>query len=108
MFQALKKKRDAFLAEKASESIKIDITLPNGSKKPAIAYVDSPQTIAASISSKIAKNAIIAKVDGKLWDLERPFEDSCKLEILDFEDPDGNYRMFRSNPINLRFTRKRN
>jgi len=29
------------------------------------------------------------KVDGNLWDLERPLEKSCKLELLDFEHPEG-------------------
>jgi hypothetical protein len=24
-----------------------------------------------------------------LWDLERPLEKSCKLELLDFEHPEG-------------------
>ncbi|EEB95983.1 hypothetical protein MPER_04961, partial [Moniliophthora perniciosa FA553] len=28
-------------------------------------------------------------VDGELWDLERPLESSCKLELLDFEHPEG-------------------
>lgn len=30
-----------------------------------------------------------AKVNGDLWDLERPLEASCKLELLDFEHPEG-------------------
>jgi len=29
------------------------------------------------------------QVDGVLWDLERPLEKSCKLELLDFEHPEG-------------------
>ena len=29
------------------------------------------------------------KVDGELWDLERPLEKSVKLELLDFEHPEG-------------------
>ena len=33
------------------------------------------------------------KVDGELWDLDRPLEKSCKLELLDFEHPEGNYRL---------------
>lgn len=28
-------------------------------------------------------------VDGELWDLTRPLEKSCKLELLDFEHPEG-------------------
>lgn len=30
-------------------------------------------------------------MDGVLWDLERPLEKSVKLELLDFEHPEGAY-----------------
>lgn len=33
--------------------------------------------------------SFLFKVDGVLWDLERPLEKSCKLELLDFEHPEG-------------------
>lgn len=29
------------------------------------------------------------KVDGELWDLERPLEKSVKLQLLKFDDPEG-------------------
>lgn len=29
------------------------------------------------------------QVDGELWDLERPLEKSVKLELLDFENAEG-------------------
>jgi threonyl-tRNA synthetase len=29
------------------------------------------------------------QVNGELWDLERPLEQSVKLELLDFEHPEG-------------------
>ncbi len=32
---------------------------------------------------------VIALVDGELWDLDRPLEKSCKLELLDFEHSEG-------------------
>jgi threonyl-tRNA synthetase len=34
----------------------------------------------------------VARVDGEaLWDLERPLEKSCKLELLDFNDEQGKF-----------------
>jgi threonyl-tRNA synthetase len=30
-----------------------------------------------------------AQVNGELWDLERPLEASCRLQLLDFDDPEG-------------------
>jgi len=32
---------------------------------------------------------VISKVNGELWDLERPLEDSCKLQLLKFDDPEA-------------------
>lgn len=46
--------------------------------------------IAKDISKSLSERLVIAKVDGELWDLERPLEKSCKLELLDFEHPEGN------------------
>lgn len=45
--------------------------------------------IALSISKGLAERIIIAQVDGELWDLDRPLEGSCKLELLDFEHEKG-------------------
>jgi hypothetical protein len=36
------------------------------------------------------------QVDGELWDLERPLEKSSKLELLDFEHPEGKLRFISS------------
>lgn len=34
---------------------------------------------------------MIAKVNGVLWDLDRPLEDDCSLQLLKFEDEEGYY-----------------
>ena len=38
---------------------------------------------------KSAASAIVAKVDGVLWDLDRPLEKDSKISYLTFEDPEG-------------------
>ena len=45
--------------------------------------------IAKEISKGLSERIVIAKVNGELWDLERPLEGSVNLELLDFEHPDG-------------------
>ena len=45
--------------------------------------------IAKEISKGLADRIVIAKVNGSVWDLERPLEGSCSLELLDFEHPEG-------------------
>lgn len=32
---------------------------------------------------------MISKVNGTLWDLDRPLENDCKLELLKFDDPEA-------------------
>ena len=38
---------------------------------------------------RMYNNNLGLQVDGVLWDLERPLEKPCKLELLDFEHPEG-------------------
>jgi threonyl-tRNA synthetase len=57
--------------------------------KEGKSWETSPASIAAAISKSLLERTIIARVDGELWDLERPFEKSCKLELLDFSDIEG-------------------
>ena len=45
--------------------------------------------IAKGIAQGLADRAVIAKVDGEVWDLERPLEKSCSLEVLTFDDSEG-------------------
>ena len=45
--------------------------------------------IAKEISKGLAERIVIAKVNGELWDLERPLEGSVNLELVDFEHPEG-------------------
>jgi threonyl-tRNA synthetase len=48
--------------------------------------------IAKGLSKSLADRIVIAKVDGELYDLERPLEKSVKLELLDFEHEEGTLR----------------
>lgn len=42
-----------------------------------------------SLSQGLADNAVISRVNGDLWDLDRPLEKSCSLEILRFDNDDA-------------------
>ncbi|RKP26240.1 hypothetical protein SYNPS1DRAFT_32780 [Syncephalis pseudoplumigaleata] len=87
LFESLKAQYDAEVASK--ERVPITVTLPDGSTREAIAWETSPMGIAAAISKSLSERIVIAKVDGVLWDLLRPLETSCKLELLDFEHDEG-------------------
>ncbi|GME22104.1 threonyl-trna synthetase [Neofusicoccum parvum] len=88
IFEELKAKHDADIAAKPREPI--NITLPDGKIHVGESYVTSPADIARGISKSLFERTVISRVDGEeLWDLERPLEKSCTLELLDFEHPEG-------------------
>ena len=66
----------------------IEITLPDGSKKPVEAGTN-PLDIAKSISPRLADAAIVAKVDGELYDLTRPLESNASVQLLTAKDPES-------------------
>jgi threonyl-tRNA synthetase len=66
----------------------IEITLPDGSKQSVPAGTP-PLDIAKSISPRLADAAIVARVDGDLYDLTRPLEKSATLQILTSRDAEA-------------------
>ncbi|KAI7867143.1 hypothetical protein BDF14DRAFT_1727140 [Spinellus fusiger] len=87
IFEKLKAEYDESLKEKPRTAI--TITLPDGTVKEGTAWETSPMTIALGIAKSLAERIVISKVNGLLWDLERPIEESCTLELIDFENPEG-------------------
>ncbi|XP_014215026.1 threonine--tRNA ligase, cytoplasmic isoform X2 [Copidosoma floridanum] len=87
LFDKLKAK---YLAElEAKESKEITVTLPDGKEIPAESWRTTPYKVACGISQGLADNTIIAKVNGELWDLDRPLESDCKLQLLKFDDKEA-------------------
>ncbi|KAF2429653.1 threonyl-tRNA synthetase [Tothia fuscella] len=87
MFEKLYAKQQEELASKPREDI--TITLPDGGIKLGKSWETTPKDIALGIAKSLFEKVFISKVDGEVWDLERPLEKSCKLELLDFNDPDA-------------------
>lgn len=49
----------------------------------------TPAEIAKSIGAGLYKSVCCAKVDGDLCDLRTPLEKDCKVELLTFDNVDG-------------------
>jgi len=64
----------------------IKITLPDGNIRTLPAGA-SPLDLARAISSKLAKRAVAARVDGQLVDLTRPLAADARVEIVGTDDP---------------------
>ncbi|QIX00394.1 hypothetical protein AMS68_005911 [Peltaster fructicola] len=87
LFDKRKAERQAWVEKQPREEI--EVTLVSGDVKKATSWETSPAQIAREISKSLFERTVIARVDDELWDLERPFEKSCKLELLDFEHSEG-------------------
>ena len=66
----------------------IEITLPDGSKRP-FDHPVSVQDVAASIGAGLAKATLAGKVDGRLVDASFPIEHDVSLEIVTEKSPEA-------------------
>src|SRR5580765_2327834 len=66
----------------------IQVTLPDGSVQ-TVAAGARPIDVAKGISTRLADDAIVARVNGDLWDLNRPFESDSALQILTTKNPEA-------------------
>jgi len=73
----------------------INITLPDGSVRQYEAGVTSMQ-VAESISSGLARNVLSAKVNGEVWDANRPINNDSLVQLLTWKDKDGKMTFWHS------------
>ena len=80
-------------AKQANRVIKV--TLPDGAVQDAVAGATTPMDIAKRLAKSIVKKAVVAKVkaesasEARTWDLLRPLEENCTLELCTFDDKTG-------------------
>jgi len=87
MWDRLKAEQDAMLA--AKESVDITVTLPDGKQVPGKSWRTTPYEVACGISKGLADNSVVAKVNGEVWDLDRVLEADTSLELIKFNDDEG-------------------
>ena len=73
----------------AKVPVSIKVTLPDGKVLDGESWRTSPLNIAEMISKGLADNTVIAKVNGELFDLDRPLEGDCEIKFLKFDDEEG-------------------
>jgi threonyl-tRNA synthetase len=66
----------------------LQVTLPDGSQHHAAAGT-TPRQIAESIGPGLARAALAARVNGEIWDLDRPLESDATVAILTERDPEA-------------------
>lgn len=73
----------------------INITLPDNTVKQFPEGITSME-IAKSISEGLARNVLSAKVNGEVWDADRPINNDARLSLLTWNDPEGKATMWHS------------
>lgn len=86
-FEQLQGEYNDFVAHQPRDAIKI--TLKDGTVKEGVAWETSPLQIAQEIGKSFFEKQCISKVNGELWDLDRPLEKDTVLEFFDFETEEG-------------------
>ncbi len=66
----------------------ITITLPDGSQQ-SVPVGSKPMDIARSISPRLADDAVVARINGDLFDLNRALETDAHLQILTSKNPEA-------------------
>ncbi|THU63984.1 hypothetical protein C4D60_Mb01t21650 [Musa balbisiana] len=87
LFESIQAQQKAERLDLDGESIRI--TLPDGTIKEGKKWLTSPMDIAKEISSGLAASALIAQVNGTLWDMTRPLEGDSNLKLFKFDDAEG-------------------
>ncbi|VFQ62116.1 unnamed protein product [Cuscuta campestris] len=87
LFESIKSQQQMKRLSLSPDPIKVE--LPDGTVKEGKKWNTTPLDIAKGISNSLASNAIISKVNEVLWDMSRPLEGDCKLELFTFNTEVG-------------------
>ncbi|KAM4690908.1 threonine--tRNA ligase, mitochondrial [Rhinophrynus dorsalis] len=89
-FEELKVRYEARLAEKIlKESRPIEISLPDGKKMRGESWKTTPYDIAVQTGPSVVHGTIASRVNGKVYDLNRPLEEDSAVEFLTFDSHEG-------------------
>uniref|UniRef100_A0A803LRY7 threonine--tRNA ligase n=1 Tax=Chenopodium quinoa TaxID=63459 RepID=A0A803LRY7_CHEQI len=80
---------DAYLAEVIPKRIAHFETIKAQQDLKREKLKTTPFDIAAQISKSLASNSLISRVNGQLWDMNRPFEADSDLKLYNFDSDEG-------------------
>ncbi|XP_034523849.1 threonine--tRNA ligase 2, cytoplasmic isoform X2 [Ailuropoda melanoleuca] len=92
LFEVLKKDHQHLFAvtdKKGNTSNVITVRVADGKTVEGEVWKTTPYQVAAEISPERAESTVVAKVNGELWDLDRPLEGDSTLELLTFDNEEA-------------------
>ncbi|XP_002942619.3 threonine--tRNA ligase, mitochondrial [Xenopus tropicalis] len=90
LFEKLRINYEARLAERVlRDSRNINVSLSDGREISGQSWKTTPYDIALQTSPSLARSTVAARVNGALYDLNRPLEEDCAVEFLTFDSREG-------------------
>lgn len=94
LWEKFKARYEKELAENQAQSVEVTIRAKNKDGESKEVKVNTWKTTPSEVARQIAPKSwcdtlVISKVNGVLWDLDRPLEGECSLEFLTFECEEG-------------------
>lgn len=83
----LNKKYNLEVVTKGQETIKVKLL--DGKIVEGFSWELTPMDVAKGIGNALASEVYLAKVNDALWDLERPLETDCTIQLFKFDTPDS-------------------
>uniref|UniRef100_A0AAX7SPT4 threonine--tRNA ligase n=1 Tax=Astatotilapia calliptera TaxID=8154 RepID=A0AAX7SPT4_ASTCA len=99
IFEALREKRGNGKRFESTE-MPLRIRLVDGRIVKGTAGVTTPLYVARSVR---LKGALVSKVNGELWELGRPLEADCELQLLGFDTTEGKQVITQFPALRLQF-----
>ncbi|XP_066538499.1 threonine--tRNA ligase 2, cytoplasmic isoform X2 [Hoplias malabaricus] len=91
LFESLRERRSRLMKTETGQDLKVQLT--DGKMVKALAGVTTPLQIAHNMR---VKGAVVGRVNGELWELARPLEADCELQLLSFDSLDGRQVVWRT------------
>ena len=91
LFDQLKQEFVAELQQKEKPDINVEV-VEDGKEPvslPVKAWETTPAHLLKNVQKAFASQVVVAKVDGELWDLDRPIEKPCRISYVPFNHRDG-------------------
>lgn len=100
LWEKYKQRYHEELLKNQSQSQEITVMAKNKDGEMREVKANSWKTLPIEVAKQICPKSwcdtlVISKVDGVLWDLERPLEGNCSIEFLTFENDQGIYLLFK-------------
>ncbi|XP_047667105.1 threonine--tRNA ligase 1, cytoplasmic isoform X1 [Tachysurus fulvidraco] len=90
LFEAFSKRPKQKGAEHGQE---LSVRLADGRTVKGVSGVTTPLQIAQDTR---VKGAVVSRVSGALWELSRPLEADCELQLLSYDSPEGRQVVWRT------------